>query len=826
MTSTLESFLLSMVSGLSARLPHSILIPSRSAVPFGLMHLWRLAALGACVPWLPHLGAESPGLLTTSAGSEIGRSAPRLFLDSGEGFTPRSANAGIEWSGKLSILRSGMYRFFAAPGSLRVGEIPVGDAAVRLDAGRHEFVLRQPRTPGPIAMGVDWEGPGFPREPIPPRLFSHGDAAASSTGRALFEDLGCSNCHLSESPSIQQRPAPVLTGLGGRVRTEWIRHWLDAPERFRPWATMPQTLSDEERADVAAYLAMQGLPATEEPDFSGSHIERGRTTFQSFGCGACHSAELPLDGLGSKMTVGRLQSYLLDPIQFSPDGRMPSFHLTPAEALELAAYLAQSRNEAFEQPARLGDPRRGGELVRTAGCIACHQLSGLEPDVQAPRLDTLDETTGCLGNAVPSGLPRYRLTVSQRDSLRRFVAGYRVAPDTAPSPTFDLVRRLRQLRCGACHEIDGAPSTGWLAETAPPLTGVGEKLKSSWIEQAIGSKTKALGWQELRMPGFGASQARWLADALSKASGVNPGELEPEVSAGLAETGHNRLGVDGSTGGMGCIGCHGWGDLPSLGENGPELSTAGRRLRWAWFKRWMRDPARILAGTSMPSYFGGSESPESVTAINALWSAFQTASERPPPFGFRPEDASQGGEGKPVPVDRAIVVRWDMPEATPAAIAVGLPGGISYCFDAGESKLRYAWSGGFVDMSRTLLNKKNRQTNLTETAEIVGKIFFREGLYPIRVGDRDRVPQTRFRGYRLVDSIPEFHYQVDGISVYERIEPADSGLVRRFRIVDVRQPMWFVPAESEGIAIRSTLDGFVIPDGEEVSFDVTVVAQQ
>jgi len=129
-------------------------------------------------------------------------------------------------------------------------------------------------------------------------------------------------------------------------------------------------------------------------------------------------------------------------------------------------------------------------------------------------------------------------------------------------------------------------------------------------------------------------------------------------------------------------------------------------------------------------------------------------------------------------------------------------------------------------MSRTLLNKKNRQTNLTETAEIVGKIFFREGLYPIRVGDRDRVPQTRFRGYRLVDSIPEFHYQVDGISVYERIEPTDSGLVRGFRIVDVRQPMWFVPAESEGIVIRSTLDGFVIPDGEEVSFEVTVVAQQ
>ena len=791
------------------------------------MRLWRIAALGACVPWLPPLGAESPGLLTASAGIETVRPAPRVFLDRGEGFTPRSADAGIAWSGQLSVLRSGKYRFFVEPGSLRIGGIPVGEAAVQLDAGRHEFVLRQPRTVGPIAMGVDWEGPGFPREPMPRRLFSRGDdAGQSSDGRALFEDLGCSNCHSSDSPSIQQRPGPVLTGLGGRVRTNWIRHWLDAPARFRPWATMPQTLSGEERDDVAAYLAMQGLPAIEEPDFRGGHIERGRTTFQSFGCGACHSTELPLDGLGSKTTVGRLQSYLLDPIQFSPDGRMPSFHLTPTEALELAAYLALSRNEAFERPARLGDPTRGRELVRTVGCIACHQLEGMESDVEAPGLDVLDETGGCLSNEVPAGLPRYRLTVSQRDSLRRFVAGYRVAPDTAPSPTFDLARRLRQLRCGACHEIDGTPPTGWLAETAPPLTGVGEKLKSSWIERTIGSRTKALGWQELRMPGFGPSHARWLADAFAKASGVNPAEPDPEVPAGLAESGHNRLGVDGSVGGMGCIGCHGWGEFPSLGENGPELSTAGVRLRWDWFKRWMRDPARILAGTSMPSYFGGSESPEAAAAINELWTAFQTASERPPPFGFRPEDALQDAEAKPVAVDRALVVRWDMPEATPAAIAVGLPGGISYCFDAGESKLRYAWRGGFVDMSRTLLNKKNRQTNLTETAEIVGEIFFREGLYPIRVGDRERVPQTRFRGYRLVDSIPEFHYEVDGISVYERIQPTAGGLVRRFRIVDVRQPMWFVPAEAEGVLIRSTIDGFAIPSGREVLFEVTVVTQQ
>jgi len=285
------------------------------------------------------------------------------------------------------------------------------------------------------------------------------------------------------------------------------------------------------------------------------------------------------------------------------------------------------------------------------------------------------------------------------------------------------------------------------------------------------------------------------------------------------------LGVDAQESGMGCIGCHGWEQFPSLGENGPNLSKAGRRLRFQWFERWMRQPARILEGTSMPSYFGDTGNPDHAVAIGDLWAAFRSAAELPPPFGFRLTDMSQGGETRPVPVDRAVVIRWDMPEASPAAIAVGLPGGVSYCFDAGESRLRYVWRGGFVDMTRTLLSKKNRETNLTETAEIVGEIFFREGLAPIRTGDRERIPQRRFRGYRLVDSLPEFHYQLDGVDVYELIAPVESGIVRRFRIGEVSQPMWFVPREAEGVRIESSLPGAEIPTGVDVQFEVTVVAR-
>jgi len=767
----------------------------------------------------------APGLASSSGGVTLERPAPHLYLAPDEGFTPVSPNADIEFSGQLLVPRAGEHRFFQAAGRLRIDGQETGPGSVNLEAGQHAFDFRLARPAGPLQVSLEWEGPGFAREPIPPRFFSH-DAprAAAPDGRALFEELGCSNCHLSDSPSIARKQGPVLTGLGGRVKPAWIRHWLDAPESFRAWATMPTMLSSTDRGHVAAFLASLESDPIAEPAVNEHNSRRGRTSFQSFGCTACHSAELALAGLGSKMTVGRMREFLRDPLRYAPAGRMPSFHLSADEALDLAAFLALSANGSFERPVADGDISQGRELVQAAGCLACHALDGMQSTHAAPELTALNSSQGCLAETATNRIPRYRLTEDQRDAIRMFIDGYRRSPDTVSAPIFDLQRRLQQLRCHGCHEIDGRAPTGVIAETAPPLTGVGRKLKASWIERVISSQQVTLDWQQLRMPNYGQTHAAWLASALAKSSGVDTGEAAPTRPDGDRQKGHDMLGVDAQESGMGCIGCHGWEQFPSLGENGPNLSKAGRRLRFQWFERWMRQPARILEGTSMPSYFGDIGNPDHVLAIGNLWAAFRSAAELPPPFGFRLADMSQDGETRPVPVDRAIVIRWDMPEASPAAIAVGLPGGVSYCFDAGESRLRYVWRGGFVDMTRTLLSKKNRETNLTETAEIVGEIFFREGLAPIRTGDRERIPQRRFRGYRLVDSLPEFHYQLDGVDVYELIAPVESGIVRRFRIGEVSQPMWFVPREAEGVRIESSLPGAEIPTGVDVQFEVTVVA--
>ncbi|MBI1792203.1 MAG: hypothetical protein HYR60_32165, partial [Acidobacteria bacterium] len=309
----------------------------------------------------------------------------------------------------------------------------------------------------------------------------------------------------------------------------------------------------------------------------------------------------------------------------------------------------------------------------------------------------------------------------------------------------------------------------------------------------------------IRMPHYPAGQVSGLAEGFPKAGGVEPGDgiAAPRPS----DAGAGMLGVNARKGGMACVGCHDWGPHRSLGEDGPQLINAAHRLRYEWYQRWMRNPARILSGTSMPNYFSSMDPARAEQTIATLWAALSLGARLPLPEGLGAV-AAPDREARPEPVREAMVVRWDMPEATPAAIAVGMPGKISYCFDAGECRLRYAWYGGFVDLSETLYRKTD-ENRLTPTARILGEMFYKGQGFPFRVGAPDRVPAWRFKGYRIAGGYPEFHYLVDGIDVREHVVPAAAGvgITRRFTIGQVDQEIWF--------------EGRPVPLGTNVRFEVT-----
>jgi plastocyanin len=165
--------------------------------------------------------------------------------------------------------------------------------------------------------------------------------------------------------------------------------------------------------------------------------------------------------------------------------------------------------------------------------------------------------------------------------------------------------------------------------------------------------------------------------------------------------------------------------------------------------------------------------------------------------------------------------------ASPAAIAVSLPDDLSYCWDAGTCRLRFAWKGGFLDNSELWKGKGD------VLAKVVGKIYFRDNAFPFRLAENGKEPVIAYKGYKLINRYPEFHYTIDGMSVYEMIKPSHNknGLIRTFRIPKANKTVWFFTDEKDGVKYASskgkwTKNKLKLTATEAKGFTITLTAKE
>jgi mono/diheme cytochrome c family protein len=797
---------------------------------------------------------RSPGLLAEHSDGErkvaLVVPTPGFYLEPDESVHPAlSPSFRSRWRGLLSIVEGGLYTFRSAGARMELDGVELLDQPIELAAGSYPLRVIYERREGAASLQLRWSSEEFVEEPIPSSAFSHrtsdepADSSRVEEGRRLFARLGCGGCHDAESSSLRSRAGPDLSGIGERASARWIYEWLTDPGRFRADAVMPAMLDPVDRRDVALYLA--GLRRATSPAsvrLKSDDAQRGEKLYGAIGCAACHTDDdLPLVGMGSKTTAPALMEYLLDPAKMDPHGPMPSLQLTRSEARQLAAHLLESRNALFEREipeVEAGNPARGKRLVETSGCLSCHRLQPARANIaHAPRLvDLRREDRGCLSPFPPSTLPRYWLSVDDREVLGAFIRFYATAPDRSPAPVYETRERLQALRCVACHQLDAAEPSRSLSERVPPLTGAGDKLRVSWLTAVLTEKLRVRPDLRLRMPHFASAQVAGLPRGLAALCGVGPepdGEPpeggEVDAPEALGAKGVHRLGTDGEHGGLSCIACHDFDKhRPLVDEKGPELRSTARRVRFDWFRRWMLAPSRILSGTSMPNYFTGTPLGQADQVIDELWAAFSLGESMPLPHGVGSPLTSTTHEVLPVPREEPVVLRFILPDATAAAVAVGLPHqgageGISYCFDATQSRMVYAWEGGFIDLTDSI-------TKPMRSARLLGDVFYRARDPLWRSGTVDHIADSRFRGYRLRKDAPEFFYDVDGIRVTERIVPTESGTGFRqeFLLARVEQPLWFVVDLAQKVALSCTLgpvDGGAVrvPPGEDVRFSLTVL---
>ncbi|NNE93422.1 MAG: cytochrome c [Verrucomicrobiales bacterium] len=228
-------------------------------------------------------------------------------------------------------------------------------------------------------------------------------------------------------------------------------------------------------------------------------------------------------------------------------------------------------------------------------------------------------------------------------------------------------------------------------------------------------------------------------------------------------------------------------------------------------------------------------------------------------FPFEKKKQKANGTFKPdfddalTNVTEPVVYRTFMPGASPAAFAVALPGNQFFCWDAGECRLRYAWSkGGFIRGNKvhwssngkpvaefngvpyyrarsSLLNpedyehlaKTNRKTPFYDTSEAPD--------FPIVIEGIDELP--KFKGYRLVDGgYPEFRYSLGAHEIREWIRATEDkkGIVRTFTIDPAVAITFRLTPDEE--AILSSLAGKIAADGtlqlsakEAAGFQITIL---
>ena len=133
------------------------------------------------------------------------------------------------------------------------------------------------------------------------------------------------------------------------------------------------------------------------------------------------------------------------------------------------------------------------------------------------------------------------------------------------------------------------------------------------------------------------------------------------------------------------------------------------------------------------------------------------------------------------------------------SIAVGLPGGVSYLFDAEKLMVRFGWLGGFLNVA------PDRKGRGGQPCRILGNKFeIGSQELPLRVGDPAKAPEVRFGGYSRIGN-PAFLYEVDGVKVHQTVtgRPGAQALTYGFRVEKAPKDV-FLLIKSDGLSVSST----------------------
>ncbi len=236
------------------------------------------------------------------------------------------------------------------------------------------------------------------------------DAPQAAEGQRIFEQIGCTGCHLVKGYEDIPKIGPSLRRITAKLDPSWTVRWVENPHKFRPRTRMPNfDFKQDEAIAITAFLwslskeeGDKWLQEHPEPSGVGGNLAaQGKTLVESIGCKGCHGfAEseftttvgkqhdlVPnLKDIASKAGPRWTYYWIKNPRDYFPQTHMPSLRLSDQEATAITSYLMTlgAKTEPIanieQQLADAKNVKRGEGLVRKYGCFGCHDIQGMEKE--------------------------------------------------------------------------------------------------------------------------------------------------------------------------------------------------------------------------------------------------------------------------------------------------------------------------------------------------------------------------------------------------------------------------------------------------------------
>jgi mono/diheme cytochrome c family protein len=553
------------------------------------------------------------------------------------------------------------------------------------------------------------------------------EEALMASGRELYHQVGCVNCHGAlDSPAVvfsddflsREIPEPFVfspfSDLAGKWYPRALAAFLRDPVAVHRDGRMPaMNLSESESDHLAAYLLSKFEPASQVLESRRELVQRGREVFGERGCQACHSVgELEFEPFQAPNLAALASSNAAGGCLSSGEWRGPRYDFPAPPLVRMFASGIRAANQAQVSDARLDYLER---MINRLNCRACHEIEG------------------------EGGVP---------EDLRAY-----------------------------CVSLDEKADLGDEGRFPPHLNGVGAKLTTGWFEQVLFESGRARPYLATRMPQFGAA-VEGFSELFAHRAGIeaNSDAEWPEVTDARVLAGREMMGMQAAA----CVSCHSFDGLPAIGTPGPDMTQFATRLRYEWWDAYIKDPAGFKPGTRMPLFCDESERGQSVfdepfggdfqAQTDAMWAYFSLGDFMP-----APEDVGAPKSLVLTVGDHPRVFRTFLDSAGSRGIAVGFPLGIHYAYDAKGARLMEVWQGEFLDASGAWAGRGGNSTGAR--GEVLWKhpggptivIGKKPAAWPEAVGAE---AATQFKGYRVgSDGGPVFQYTIGEVLVVEQIVP-------------------------------------------------------